>query len=133
MSESDERLKLLQDGIDAFNRGDASPALEIFAADVECYVAPDLMNAGTYHGHDGYLEMVAGWGEAWETVTADVAGVEELENDHLLVEIDQRAVGAGSGVPVRMSLYWLFEFVDGKVRRFHLYADREAAIAASQT
>ncbi len=129
---SDDRLKLLQGGIDAFNRGDASPGLEIFSNDVECYVAPDLMNAGMYRGHDGYVEMIEGWGEAWETVMADVAGVEELENDHLLVEIDQRAVGAGSGVPVRMTIYWLFRFVDGKVTRFHLYGEREAAMAAAR-
>jgi ketosteroid isomerase-like protein len=130
---SDDRRKLLQEGIDAFNRGEAAPTLAIFADDIECHVAPDLMNAGTYHGHQGYLDMVAGWGEAWETVTADVVGTEDLENDYLLVEIDQRAVGAVSGVPVRMSLYWLFQFVDGKVTRFHLYSDREAAIAASRT
>jgi ketosteroid isomerase-like protein len=130
MSESDERLSLLQEGVDAFNRGEAEPALAIFAEDVECHVAPDLMNAGTYHGHDGYLTMVRGWGEAWESVTAEIVSTEDLPHSHLLVEIHQQAVGAISGVPVELTLYWLFQFVDGRVTRFHLYADREAAIAA---
>jgi ketosteroid isomerase-like protein len=127
---SDERLQLLQDGIDAFNRGEATPALDLFADDVECIVSSDLMNAGTYIGKDGYLEMLAGWAEAWETVEAEVAGVEDLENSHLLVEIDQRAVGAVSGVPVQMTIYWLFQFVDAKITRFHMYGDREPAIDA---
>jgi ketosteroid isomerase-like protein len=130
MSEADERIVLLQEGVDAFNRGEAEPALAIFAEDVECHVAPDLMNAGTYIGHDEYLRMVAAWGEAWGKATADIVGVEELPNNHLLVEIHQRAVGAGSGVPVEMTIYWLFQFVGGLVRRFHLYSNREAAIAA---
>src|SRR4051794_22135698 len=109
MSEEDARLALLQEGVDAFNRGEAGPVLAIFADDIECHVAPDLMNAGTYHGHDGYLAMVTAWDEAWGTVTADIVGTEELPHDHLLVEIHQRAVGAGSGVPVEMTLCWLFQ------------------------
>ena len=131
LSPDDARLELLREGVDAFNRGEAGPALAILAADVECHVAPDLMNAGTYHGHGGYLEMIGGWGEAWETVNADVVSAEELPGDHLLVEIFQRAVGAGSGVPVEMTLYWLFEFVDGEVTRFHMYGTREGAVAAA--
>ena len=126
----DARLALLQEGIEAFNRGDPAPALEILSEEVECRVAPGLMNTGTYRGHDGYLEMLASWDEAWGSVTANVVTVEELDGDHLLVEIHQRAIGAGSGVPVEMTIYWLFEFVGGQVVRFHLYADRDAALAA---
>ena len=129
--EDQVRLERLREGVDAFNRGDAGPALEILAADVECHVAADLMNAGTYHGHDGYLEMIGAWGEAWGEVTADVVSAEELPNDHLIVEILQRAVGAGSGVPVQMTLYWLFEFKGGEATRFHMYGTREGAIAAA--
>ncbi len=127
----DARIELLRAGVDAFNRGDAEPALAIFADDVECHVAPDLMNTGTYRGHDGYLEMIAAWGEAWQRVEAEIVGVDELDAEHLLTEIHQRAVGAGSGVPVEMTLFWLFQFRDGEVVRFHLYGDREAAVAAA--
>lgn len=131
MSESDERLALLQAGIEAFNRGDTDFTLAILADDVECRVGPNLVNSGTYIGHEGYLEMVGAWGEAWESITAKAVTAEDVENDHLLVEIHQEAVGAGSGVPVEMDLYWLFRFVDGKVTRFHLYADRAEAVAAA--
>ena len=40
MSPTDSRLELLNDGIDAFNRGDPAPALAILAAEVECVVGP---------------------------------------------------------------------------------------------
>ena len=66
------------------------------------------MDTGTYRGHDGYLEMIAAWGEAWQRVEAEIVGVDELDAQHLLTEIHQRAVGAGSGVPVEMTLFWLF-------------------------
>jgi ketosteroid isomerase-like protein len=132
MSEFDERLALLREGIDAFNRGDTDFTLAIFADDVECVVGPGLVNTGTYRGHDGYLAMIGAWNEAWESITAEVLGTEELENDHLVVEVRQHAVGAGSGVPVDMGLYWLFQFIGGEVTRFHLYAEHDQAIAATR-
>jgi ketosteroid isomerase-like protein len=131
MSE-DQRLSLLREGVAAFNRGEAGPVLAIFADDIECFVAPGLMNTGTYLGHDGYLEMIRNWNEAWQAVSAEIVGSEEVDAEHLVVEIDQRAVGAGSGVPVEMKIFWLFQFRDGLVRRFHLYADRESAIEAAR-
>jgi ketosteroid isomerase-like protein len=125
---SDPRLEQLREGIDAFNRGDASPALAFLADDVECVVGADLMNSGTYIGHEGYLDMITNWGEAWDSVTAEPVSVEDLPDDHLLVEIHQRAVGAGSGVPVEMTIWWVFGFRDGRAHRFHMYADRAAAV-----
>jgi ketosteroid isomerase-like protein len=129
MSE-DARLAQLTEGIAAFNRGDPQPALGIMADGVECFVEPRLMNAGTYFGHDGYREMLTGWGDAWGSVTAEPVSIEEVDGDHLLIEVLQRAVGAGSGVPVQMTIFWLFQFADGTVIRFHLYSDREAAMTA---
>jgi len=123
------RLEALREGIAGFNRGDPAPALAIMSDDVECVVGPDLMNTGTYAGRDGYLRMIESWGEAWESVIAEPVRVEELPDDHLLVEIHQRAVGAGSGVPVEMTIYWLFGFADGKLARFHLYASEDQALA----
>ncbi len=76
--------------------------------------------------------MITNWSEAWHTVTAEIVSVEELPGDHLIVEILQQAVGAGSGVPVEMTLFWLFQFVDGEVVRFHLYGSRATAIAATR-
>jgi ketosteroid isomerase-like protein len=132
MSEQDQRLAQLQEGVDAFNRGDPGPALALFADDVECRVAADLMNAGTYIGHDGYLDMIRNWGEAWDSIAAEIIVAEELPGGYLLVEIHQRAVGAGSGVPVEMRMFWLFGFGTGGVTRFHMYGNREAAIAAAR-
>jgi ketosteroid isomerase-like protein len=122
------RLERLSKGIEAFNRGDPDPALAMFADDVECVVGPNLMNTGTFIGHEGYLEMISNWGEAWGTVTAETVSVEELPGDHLLVEVLQRAVGAGSGVPVEMTVFWLFQFDGELVIRFHLYARRDDAV-----
>ena len=133
MSEEDPRLALLQAGIDGFNRGDAAASLAMFGDDVEIFVSQELMNAGTYLGTDGYLRMIDAWNEAWQSIEIEISRVEEVGPDHLLVDVDQTAVGAGSGVPVEMEVFWLFEFRDGLVRRFRMYANRESALDASST
>jgi ketosteroid isomerase-like protein len=128
--ESERRLAQLVEGIQAFNRGDVEPVLAILDPDVETHIDGRLMNPGTRRGHAGYLEMVSVWTEAWGSVEAEFVDVSEPDEQHLLTEVHQRAVGAGSGVPVEMNLFWLFEFRGGRVIRFHMYPDRESALAA---
>jgi len=130
MSEQDARLELLKQGVEAFNRGDAEPVLAILGPDVETHIDGRLMNPGTRRGHEGYLEMVTVWTEAWGSVDAEIVDVSEPDERHLLTEVHQRAVGVGSGVPVEMNLFWLFEFDGALVTRFHMYPDRESALAA---
>jgi ketosteroid isomerase-like protein len=73
--------------------------------------------------------MVRNWGEAWETVEVEIVAASEPRADVIVAEVFQRAVGAGSGVPVEMTLFWVFEFRDGLVTRFAMYPDRESALA----
>jgi ketosteroid isomerase-like protein len=128
MSE-DARLRLLSEGAAAFNRGDHQAVLAIFHPEVVSYVDQGLMNAGSWQGHDGYLEMIRNWGEAWETVEVEIVAASEPRADAIVAEVFQRAVGAGSGVPVEMTLFWVFEFRDGLVTRFAMYPDRKSALA----
>jgi ketosteroid isomerase-like protein len=129
MSE-DPRLALLRAGFEAFNRRDTEGLLAILADDVECFISPDLVNAGTYLGREGFIRMLGAWNEAWRSIEIAIVTTEDLDPEHLLVEVDQNAIGAGSGVPVEMTLFWLFQFRDGLVRRVRMYADRESAVAA---
>jgi ketosteroid isomerase-like protein len=127
---SDPRARTLNEGIAAFNRGDAEGVLSILADDVECFISQELMNAGTYLGHEGFMQMIGAWNEAWQSVEVEIVTTEELDPEHLLVEVDQHAIGAGSGVPVEMTVFWLFQFRGGLVRRLLMHADRESAVAA---
>ncbi len=52
------------------------------------------------------------------------------DEHHVIAEVHQEAVGAGSGVPVEMTLYYLFEIRNGRAVRLHMYPDREAALCA---
>ncbi|MQA73983.1 MAG: hypothetical protein GEU88_06525 [Solirubrobacterales bacterium] len=130
-SQRRQNAELLREGIDAFNRGDHPAVTALFDERVECRVGPGLVNTGVWYGHDGYLEMITAWGEAWREIEMQIAAVEVLDDRHLIAEIDQRAVGAASGAPVEMTVYGVLEVRDGLAVRFHLYPDREAALAAA--
>ncbi len=123
----ERNVELVQAGVEAFNRGDEDAVVGVFAPDLECHVGGGLMNVGTWYGHEGYREMITSWGEAWERNRNTLVSVESPDDDHVIAEIHQTAIGAGSGVPVEMTVFYMLEVRDGQAVRFHLYADREAA------
>ena len=109
--ESERRRALLAEGMEAFNRGDAAAVLAIFDPEVETHIDARLMNPGHPTGHDGYLEMVGAWNEAWGSIEVELVGRERARrapHAHRDPPAGRRA--PGSGVPVEMSLFWLFEF-----------------------
>ena len=128
---SEERLeRLVRKGFEAFNRRDRDAMVSILDENVESHVAPGLANAGTWHGVEGFESMVAIWSEAFETQRNTVLSIRFPDEHHAIAEVHQAAVGAGSGVPVEMTLYYLFEVHDERAVRVHLYPDADAALAA---
>jgi ketosteroid isomerase-like protein len=104
--------------------------LELFDPEIECRVGPRLVNTGTWRGLDGYREMVTAWGEAWDQSETRVLSASAPDEYHVITEVHQQAVGAGSGVPVEMTVFYLLEVRGGRAVRFHIYADRQSALDA---
>jgi ketosteroid isomerase-like protein len=127
-----ENVRLIRESIEAYDRGDLEYVVGRLDPEIEVYTAPGLINAGTYHGIDGFMQWVSQWLEAWETVQTEIVRVDPI-GDHLVVaEVEQRGRGAGSGIDVEMRVGYLYELHDGKGTRFHIYRDREAALAAAE-
>jgi hypothetical protein len=130
MSSREQHAALLREGMEAFNRGDLEALVRIFDERIESHVAPGLANPGTWHGHEGFLEMVTGWSEAFEAQRNTVVSMRHPDDNHVIAEIHQTAVGAGSGAPVEMTLFYLFEIRDQRAVRLQLHAEYESALAA---
>ena len=130
MTSAEENVKRLEAGVAAFNLDDEAAILEFFGPDIECHVGPGLMNTGTWHGHQGYREMVASWNEAWGEHETRVGSVQTPDEHHVIAEVHQTAIGSVSGVPVEMTVFYFVEVRDDKGVRFHIYADRESALEA---
>ncbi len=129
-SKRERNERLIRDGMEAFNRGDLAAIATIFDERLESRVAPGLANTGVWQGTDGFEQMVTDWGEAFESQRNTIVSFSHPDEHHVIVEVRQEAVGAGSGVPVEMTLFYLFEIRDEKAVRFHLYQDHEAALSA---
>ncbi|MGH2953487.1 MAG: nuclear transport factor 2 family protein [Solirubrobacterales bacterium] len=132
MSKRERHAEIVRKGLEAYNREDVPGVLRIMDPDVESRVGEGLMNTGTWHGLDGFAEMATTWAEAWGQNLYDIVEVETPDEDHVIARIHQQAIGAQSGVPVELTVFYMLEFADELVVRFHVYPDREAALAAIQ-
>ena len=132
-AERDAKVALVRAGIDASNRGDTDALLGVLDPEVEFHIAPGLGNAGTYHRHDGFLEGMGGWLEAWDDFTIDSAELETVGERHVVGDIRQSARGRGSGVEVEMRLGYMWEVRRGRAVRLHILPDRDAAVGAARS
>jgi ketosteroid isomerase-like protein len=99
---------------------------------VECKVIGLPGISGTYHGIDGYLQLIREWGQDWSQQEHELLRVEDGE-DWALAIVRHHAKGARSGAEVSMELAWVVHYRDSKLFRWNTYADpadalREAGI-----
>lgn len=126
----DPRPKLIEDAFAGFQARDVEGVIAFLHPEVACRVNPPLMNVGEWRGYEGFVQMTAGWEEAFGEITYDIRGIELPDDRSALVAVHQSATGAGSGVPVALDVYFLIEFEGERAVRFEIHADRESALAA---
>jgi ketosteroid isomerase-like protein len=124
--------ELARRSIDAYNRRDAEALLEELDEEIEVYSPPELPNGGTYRGHQGFLQWLGQWDEAWEEFRLEIERIEFVGERYGVVTVRQFGRGAGSGVEVEMRIVQLYEVQGDKAIRIHLYPDREVALAAAE-
>lgn len=95
--------------------------------DMSGFELPDM--AKVYRGHDGMRELWRTWLAAWETIEFRTLAPEDL-GDHVIVEIDQRNRGRGSGLPVDFHYFQAWTLRQGKVTASYTAATRSAALEA---
>jgi ketosteroid isomerase-like protein len=117
MASSEQRLALAQAGMDAFNDGDVPRMLAALAPDVEVYASPEMVNAGRYTGHDGFVTWITAWTDAWEEISAEVTGNTPVGERHVVTAIHQEGRGR-AGIEVSMELAFLFDVNDQGVCSF---------------
>jgi hypothetical protein len=94
--------------MDAFNAGDMTAMLAALSEDVEVYASPEMVNAGQYSGHDGFVTWITAWTDAWEEISAQVTDKSPVGERHVVVTAHQEGRGRG-GIEVSMDLAFLFD------------------------
>jgi ketosteroid isomerase-like protein len=132
-SRRDDLAAFVEAGFEASSRGDFRAALPFYSEDIEVYAAPGVGNEGTFHGHDGYLAWATHWFEAWEEFEQLPVRTELVGDRHIVTELEQRATGRGSGVPIERRLAYMFDIPGELVTAMHLYTSFDEAVAAAKS
>jgi ketosteroid isomerase-like protein len=132
MSRQEENLALVRDAMQAFQGGDFERLLAFLDPEIEVFSTPELANPTHATGRDAWMRWVSEWLDAWETFEVEAASLEPVGEHHVVAEMHQHGKGKGSGVEVQLRVFYMWELHDGLATRYHLYPDREQAMAAAR-
>jgi ketosteroid isomerase-like protein len=122
---SRRNVEIVRESLEAFQRGDVDAALAVARPDLVCTRHdPD---GAVFHGHDGFLALVADWIEGWTEWS--FRGDEYVDlGDEVVVRMHQWGQGAGSGAAVEGVFWLVFGMAEGLVARFDIYNDEAEAL-----
>jgi ketosteroid isomerase-like protein len=133
MASREQRIALAQAGMDAFNDGDMPRMLAALSEDIQVYASPEMANAGSFTGHEGFVSWMTAWTDAWEEVTADVTDNITVGDRHVVTAVHQEGRGR-AGIEVTMDLAFLFDVNDEGLCRYlaMLSTPEEAVVMAEE-
>lgn len=120
-------IELAQRGLGNWIAGNREAAIATFSEDIEIYVPPELGNAGTFHGIDGFHEWNDAWEEAWSEMTIRVERMEPVGDSHVVLLMHSFGKGSASGIEVDNRLGWVLCVEGDRLTYLGLQPDLEAA------
>ena len=129
---SEENVETVRRGYEAFNRGDIDAWLEYFHPDVEVHDLPTIPDAPVRHGHDDLRKWVEMMQDVWSEESYYEPERFTTAGDLVIVAVRAHGSGRGSGVPIEISFFTVFEMRDGKIQRLWSYFDEEKALEAAR-
>jgi ketosteroid isomerase-like protein len=129
---SQENVKIVLRGIDAFNRRDMRGLAELSHEDLEFVSVLTAVDAGgaTYRGSETWTSYFAAMNETWEEWQVEDFQVFDGREDGVAAVF--RIVGKGkhSGAPVEHEIGLAYRIRDGQVWRMRSYLDPGQALEA---
>jgi ketosteroid isomerase-like protein len=128
---SEENVAIGRAALEAFNDGDFERLLRLAHEDIRIYSPPEMPNPGEFVGREGYLLWIGRWMEAWDTFTVEIVESETIDDRFVVARVVQRGKGRGSGIETEMQVWYFWELRDGRMAEFHIYRERDEAVAAA--
>ena len=125
----EDSLALCRRAYELYGQGRFDEMLELFAADVEVYVAPPNFESGTYTGRDSYRKLIERWGGAWTQMVIEPQSM-ELAGEWVLSMVEYRGRTRDDDLEVRQMSWELSLWRDGQVQRYEVYWDAGQGRAA---
>ena len=90
-------------------------ATGLMAEDFELVVAAEVPERRSYRGREGVAEFAQRWMEAFERFSMQRQELIDAGNDRVFASYRQSAIGKGSGVPIELEYFAIYEVENGKV------------------
>ena len=122
-----DRLELVKQGYEAWNRGDRTWVLEHMSPDVEWVTPPEDLDRGTYRGYEGVEEFWAQWRASVGQLGFEIEEMEDI-GGHVIVTARRSGKGEHSGLEISDRVVQVFAFEGDTCVRVHEYYDRAQAL-----
>lgn len=129
---SEENLRIVRAGLDAWARGDEPAMLDLVDPSVVGTPVPDLPDHQDFHGHEGLLRARADWIGTWDDYSIAVRDIRDFD-DRVLASCVQRGRGKGSGTPMEVDTYFLFTLRAGKLVRWQAFLSEQQALDTARS
>jgi ketosteroid isomerase-like protein len=136
---SQENVEIVRKGIDAVNaltRGELTTEridawLGFYHPDVEVHDLPTMPDAPVRRGHEDLRKWIEMMRDTWMEGSYYEPEEFTAAGNFVIVAVRAHARGRGSGVPIEVKFFWVFEVSEGKARRIWAYWDEEEALEAA--
>jgi uncharacterized protein len=117
-----DNVDVIQSAWDAFGRGDIDKATSVADPSAE-FVAPESLPwGGTYHGPEGFRELLANIVSNFDKFEAKPEKVLGADDDHVVVVV-RLVARTKSGQDVEGEAVWLYKMRNGQVVRGDAFTD----------
>ena len=125
----EDPLALCRRAYELYGQGRFEEMLELFAADVEVYVAPPNFESGTYSGRDAYRKLIERWGGSWSQMVIEPQSM-ELAGEWVLAKVEYHGRTRDDDLEIRQMSWEASLWHDGQVQRYEVYWDAAQGRAA---
>jgi ketosteroid isomerase-like protein len=126
---SQENVEIVRRMIRAFEDRDAEALVECCSPKCEFLLPRNLLEGGSYRGHEGVGRMLADAYATWEAFRIDVQDVRTTGNC-VVVLSHTTNVGKGSAPAITYRYAYLARMLDGKIVYFRPYQSHAEALEA---
>jgi ketosteroid isomerase-like protein len=125
----DEDLEALRRGYEAWNRGDVGAVLELVDPEIDWRPGEDAPESSGSGGREGFRRFIVSWTESFEELQIEPREL-TVAGDHVIVVVDQRGRGRGSGIELDISTVHVWRVRDGRAVGWYAFRSREEALEA---
>ena len=127
---SDENLRVVRAGFDAFVRGDMPGMLELADPSVVFTPIPDTPDVQSFHGHEGLLQGIAQSIGIWDDFSVEIREMRDFDA-HVLASFRWWGRGPGSGLQMENDIFALRTLREGKIVRWQFFPSEQQALDAA--